>query len=287
MEFILAIEEPESHLHPSAIHQLKAVLSEMAQKSQVIMTTHCPLFVERTSISSNILVHQNKAVPAKNIAEIRGILGVRASDNLQHAEVIIVVEGEEDRRALRALFTYHSKSLGGALAQGSLGIESLQGATNLSYKLSTLREALCVTHSFLDYDAAGIKAAKKATADGLLEIKDVHYTTCEGLQEAEFEDLLDESLYASMLQKKYGVSTLSPKFKGSKKWSDRLAAAFKHQGKPWSDVIEAKVKDDVSTLIEDSPGNALNAHRRSIFDALVAELEDKLRVIEASKKSKN
>ncbi len=39
---ILAIEEPESHLHPNAIHQLRAVIADIARKHQVIMTTHCP-----------------------------------------------------------------------------------------------------------------------------------------------------------------------------------------------------------------------------------------------------
>lgn len=64
---ILAIEEPESHLHPNAIHQLKVVLTEIAQKHQVIMTTHCPLFVDRARIKSNVLVHQNKATPAQEV----------------------------------------------------------------------------------------------------------------------------------------------------------------------------------------------------------------------------
>ena len=63
------------------------------------MTTHCPLFVDRTSIKSNILVHKNKAVPAKDVRQIRDILGVRASDNLQNAELVLLVEGEEDRKA--------------------------------------------------------------------------------------------------------------------------------------------------------------------------------------------
>jgi hypothetical protein len=57
-QLILAIEEPESHLHPSAIHQLKTVLIEIARDNQVIMTTHCPLFVDRASIKSNIIVHK-------------------------------------------------------------------------------------------------------------------------------------------------------------------------------------------------------------------------------------
>jgi putative ATP-dependent endonuclease of the OLD family len=283
-QLLLAIEEPESHLHPSAIHQLKAVLNEIARSSQVIMTTHCPLFVDRTAIKSNIIVHRNKATAAKSVREIRGVLGVRASDNLQHAELILVVEGEEDRRAMRALLAQQSKVLSSALAQGTLGIESLQGGSNLSYKLSQMREALCLTHCLLDHDLAGLKASEKAIREGLLSMADVHFTVCAGMKESELEDLYDENLYSAMLLNRYGVSTQSPKFKGSAKWSDRLRDAFKHQGKPWSDQIEARVKADVGELVDANGGIALSAHRRNSFDGLVATLETKLTSIAAGKK---
>jgi predicted ATPase len=280
---ILAIEEPESHLHPSAIHQLKAVLTEIARKHQVIMTTHCPLFVDRTSIKSNILVHKNKATPAKDVRQIREILGVRASDNLQHAELILVVEGEEDRRALRALLKQHSKSLAAAIAEQALGIESLQGGTNLSYKLSQIREAMCAAHTFLDHDDCGLKSSQRAEQDGLLIIADVTFTTCNGMKESEIEDMFDEGLYSGMLQNRYGVSTQHPKFKGTAKWSDRLKDVFKHQGKPWSDLIESKVKADVAELVSANPATALNVHKRSSFDALITALETKLINIADSK----
>jgi putative ATP-dependent endonuclease of the OLD family len=281
---ILAIEEPESHLHPNAIHQLRGVIAEIARKHQVIMTTHCPLFVDRTSIRSNILVHGNKAIPATDVKQIRDILGVRASDNLQHAELILVVEGEEDRTALAALLKHHSPALSSAINQRSLGIESLQGGTNLSYKLSQIREAMCLAYSYLDHDDCGLKASQKAEQEGLLSLADVTFTTCAGQKESEFEDMLDENLYAAMIQNRYGVSTLSPKFKGNGKWSDRLRETFKHQGKPWSDPIEAEVKAHVAGLVEANPGTALNAHKRNSFDALVRALETKLNAIAASKK---
>jgi len=283
-QLILAIEEPESHLHPNAIHQLKAVLAEIARTNQVIMTTHCPLFVDRTTIKSNIIVHRNKAVAARSVREIRDVLGVRASDNLQHAELILVVEGEGDRRAVRALLTHCSKTLASALAQGALGIESLQGGGNLSYKLSQIREALCVAHAFVDCDDAGQRAVNKAMQDGLLTLADVQFTVCAGRDEAEIEDLYEENLYSPMLQNKYGVSIQSPKFKGPSKWSDRLRDAFKHQGKPWSEQIEARVKADVAELVESNAAAALNAHRKSCFDALVSALEKKLTTIAAGKK---
>ena len=47
---IIAIEEPESHLHPGAIHQLVDIIKSLAEENQVIITTHNPLFVDRSNI---------------------------------------------------------------------------------------------------------------------------------------------------------------------------------------------------------------------------------------------
>lgn len=100
---ILAIEEPESHLHPAAIHQVNEIIQSISQTSQVILTTHNPLFVDRANIKSNIIVTDGGATPAKTIATIRDLLGIKASDNLTHANYALVVEGEEDAIAMKAL----------------------------------------------------------------------------------------------------------------------------------------------------------------------------------------
>jgi putative ATP-dependent endonuclease of the OLD family len=134
---VLAIEEPESHLHPRAIHQLREVLEELSVQHQVIVTTHCPLFVDRTNLRSNILVNNKKASPAKNVAELRDALGVRASDNLRNAEIALIVEGEEDRRALAALLPVASRRIGTSLQTGLIAIDTLGGGTNLSYCRTT------------------------------------------------------------------------------------------------------------------------------------------------------
>ena len=282
-QLILAIEEPESHLHPKAIHQLKGVIADIAKQHQVIMTTHCPLFVDRTSIKSNILVHGNKALPAKDVRQIRDILGIRSSDNLQNAELILVVEGENDRRALAALLRGYSTTLNSAFTQGAIAIESLFGGSNLSYKLGQIRETMCVAHCYLDNDKSGLEAEQRAEKDGLMTLADANFCICNGMKESEIEDLYEESLYASMIQIKYGVSTLSPKFKGTDKWSNRLRETFKQHGKPWSEQIEAKVKSDIAELVEVNPTTALNHHKRSSFDALAQALEAKLAAISASK----
>lgn len=282
-QLLLAMEEPESHLHPTAIHQLKSVIAEIATQHQVIMTTHCPLFVDRTSIKSNILVHRKRAQPAQDVKQIRNILGVRAGDNLQNAELVLVVEGECDRRGLLSLLKQHSTTLNSALTQGALAIESLLGSTNLSYRLDQIRSAMCVAHCFLDNDKAGLEAEGRARSEGLITLADVTFTICSGMKQSEIEDLYDESLYDRFVQDKYGVSILSPKFKGNDKWSDRMKETFRHQGKPWSDQIEAAVKMDIAELVETNPTIALNKHKRAAFDALVTALERKLVQISSSK----
>ena len=282
-QLVLAIEEPESHLHPRAIHQLRGVLDELSTQHQVILTTHCPLFVDRTNLKSNIIVNKKRASPAKSVAELRDILGVRASDNLRNAEVALVVEGEDDRLALMALLPHASKRIGTALNTGFIAIDSLGGGTNLSYKLSQLRETLCTCHVLLDHDKAGLQSYEKAKADGLISPADVTHVICAGLDESEFEDMLDEPLYADFLKNKYGASLVSPKFKGKRKWSDRLKAAFEHQGKIWSSKIEMQIKADIADLIEANPSKALNVHKKGSFDGLVAALEAKLTLLERAK----
>ena len=73
---IFAIEEPESHLHPDAIHRLRQVLVDISQNNQVILTTHSPGLVDRVNPSSNVLVQSGKAVPAARLSDVREALGV-------------------------------------------------------------------------------------------------------------------------------------------------------------------------------------------------------------------
>lgn len=275
-QLVLAIEEPESHLHPRAIHQLRDVLDDLGNKHQVILTTHCPLFVDRANLRSNIVVNKRKAIPARNIVELRDALGVRASDNLRNAEVALVVEGEEDRVALLGLLSHVSKTIAAALESGLMAVDTLQGGANLSYKLGQLRETLCSWHVLLDNDKTGVTAYEKALAAGLLSPADVTHVICPNLKESEFEDMLDENLYSGLLMNQYAVSVASPKFRGKEKWSDRLRAAFLHQGKLWGTKVEMEIKAKLGELVAASPSKALNAYKRGPFDALVAALEGKL-----------
>lgn len=277
--FVIAIEEPESHLHPSAIHVLRKVINELGQKYQVVITTHSPLFVDRLNIPSNILVNHNRAVPAKSVDQIRSILGVRASDNLRHAELVLVVEGDEDKAAIRALMRIYSPQLAGAIDSGKLAFETLAGGTNLSYVIGLLRDALlCGFHCFLDNDDCGRKSYEKARLEGLVDVGDVNFAGVPGMNDSEMEDLYHLAFYKDLIWNQYKVSLeANAKFKtNKKKWSDRVGDVFKTSGKAWDASVEEGIKAKLADLVAANPTAALHAQKRGVIDNLAQTLLDKL-----------
>lgn len=273
---IIAIEEPESHLHPSAIHSLVNVVNSIAENHQVIVTTHNPLFVQRNNIRNNIIVDSGTAQPAKSIKEIRDVLGVLPSDNLINASHVLVVEGEDDKMILFKILSEISPKIKTALSKNILVIKSLAGASNLNYELSTLRSFMCKYFVFLDADEAGYSAGEKAISNGLLTEAEIKYSICNGQTNAELEDCIKSEIYATQIQENFSVDINVASFKCNEKWSKRLKNTFMAQGQRWTDSIEKKVKLKVAQSIVDSIENVLNDHKRGSIDALVVSLENML-----------
>ena len=274
---IIAIEEPESHLHPEAIHSLVNVINGISENHQVIITTHNPLFVKRNNISNNIIVDHGTAKPAKNIKEIRELLGVLPEDNLINASHVLVVEGEDDKIALNKILSSLSPTIKDALIKNKLVIQPLAGATNLNYELSRLRSYVCRYFVFLDADEAGYDAAEKAIEKGLLSESDVKYSICNGNNTAEFEDCLKKDFYIEAIRNKFSVDLGVTSFRNSKKWSDRVKTVFLSQGQRWTDAVEKKVKMEVTKLIPvEDADSVLDEHKRGSIDALVNALENML-----------
>jgi predicted ATPase len=270
---LVAIEEPESHLHPGAIHILRETIYSLTNINQVILSTHNPLFVDRNNLSSNIIVESGKVTSAKSIMEIRYTIGVRASDNLKNANVVLVVEGEEDVFALNSLIPVMSEKLKKALNSHIFIIEKIGGAGNLSYKLSLLKNALCIFHVLLDNDEAGRNAHTKALNSGELNIRDSTFINCMGMVNSEFEDTLNVDIYRIKVENEYGITLNVAEFRNNKKWSDRMKLVFQTQGKPWNDKIEAQVKYTVASCVALNPKNALNEHKKSSILAMISSLE--------------
>lgn len=254
---VIAIEEPESHLHSGAIHSLVKVIHNMAKNNQVIITTHNPLFVQQNNISANIIVDNGTARVAKNVAEIRNILGVLPSDNLRNARFVFVVEGEDDKISLGKILPFYSDKVKTALQNNTLVIKSLGGASNLAHDLAELQHSLCQYFVLLDNDTEGKRAVDRAKSNGLLEDSQLRFTICQGSPEAEFEDALNPNVYTTAIENTFNASSIknNPKFRGSKKWSDRIMDVFLSQGLPWNDTVEKRVKLVVANAIPERIDN--------------------------------
>lgn len=270
---IVAIEEPESHLHPESARQLYDTIVALSQNHQVVLTTHSPLFVNRTNLKENIIVDNGKAIPVKRIKEIRDVLGTRVADNLINAENILLVEGEDDKIALEKLFQQMSEIIKKAIQNGTLVVDYIGGAGNLPYKLTFYQNLQCKYHVLLDNDDAGKRAGQSAENQGLLSVRNTTYTICNGFPEAEIEDCYAKDAYASAILEEFGVNLNVHEFRGNQKWSDRVKNCFLSQGKQWSDAVEKKAKLVVANTLPNDPVAALDQHKRSSIDALVHALE--------------
>ena len=278
---IVAIEEPESHLHSEAIHQVETVLKELSANTQVIITTHSPVFVNRKDISSNIVVDKGTARKAVSLDSIRELLGIKLSDNLYSTDKMIIVEGTDDEKSLKHIFSMMSNKIKRMIDGKYLGFSDLGGSSNLKYKTSLLSYLMIDYYVILDCDKAGRTAYKECIQKGLITAKNTFLIPvgCSDDREVEFEDCLNERLYKAHILTNYGVDIDCVKLKNkNKKWSDRIKELFKKCGKEFDESIEAKLKAEISDLIvqENDIANILNAQYLDVFKNIISCIESEL-----------
>lgn len=275
---IVAIEEPEAHLHPYAIHELRAVLVALSSTRQVVLTTHSPQFVRPSNLSSTIIVENSKARPAKSISEVRDALGVRLSDNLQSARLVLIVEGSNDVVALRSVLCSLSSEIKNAIEVGDLVFDHLGGAGKLAYKISNHRAALTIVHCFLDGDDAGRRGVKTALENKLISEADYNLAIRKGRNQAEFEDLLDENYLKAEFIRDFNVDPTS-KVSNShlKNWSDVMKVRFEDAGKIWDKAFESRLKAWIANFVKIHASKAIAEDCMGSINALVSALEVKLR----------
>ena len=270
---ILAIEEPESHLHPRAIHRLKEVLKAISSDHQVILTTHCAVLVNRAEASKNIIVRSGSATPASSIKDVRNALGVEQSDNLSSARLILLVEGPNDIRLVKEWLASDNQ-VKSAMDNGLLALDSLDGVGNLSYKARLHKANISEVHAFVDNDAAAKAAIAAAEASGALLTSEYTATVCPGLQNTEIQDLVEDSVYLNAISSVVGIAISSADIKKIKgDWSSRIKHAVELKGKSWSDSLESRLKAKVCEAARIAGISSLSNKRRTSFDSLLEVLK--------------
>ena len=240
---VVAIEEPESHLHPNAVHELRDIIIETARESQVVLSTHSPLFANAGKGAQLVIVKDSRAEPAKSIADVRDCLGVRLSDNLMSSRLMAIVEGPEDQKILESILPELNPALANPLRKRDLVLDVLGGAGSLSSRVAMHKSSVSLFHALLDDDDEGRRAVDKALKNSLMTQADYTLTKIPGFKESEFEDYYDMTKLSQAFLERYGVDPcVTPPTAKGKKWSDAMKARFAAHGKIWDDQVKADVK---------------------------------------------
>lgn len=273
---VVAIEEPESHLHPEAINRLRETIYALAKTNQVVITTHNPLFVNREDIRSNIIVDKGKAKVATNVRSIRDVLGVRISDNLFDAKLAILVEGTTDELSLKAILSDRSCAIKKAIDEHLLVFLPLRGVKNLGYYVNMFRSLVASFYCILDGDAPAQQEVKLLLSNKVLMPNEYNSVLIPGYKNGtELEDTYDVSIYSSYIRDHHGVDVTQPRFgRKDMKWADKLQDIFVASGKIFDKDTEETIKNDIAAIVAGKQGkNVISVEAEPLIAGLVTTIE--------------
>jgi hypothetical protein len=236
---ILAIEEPEAHLHTGAVYNLKETLDVIAKNYQVIYSTHSPILAA-TEVSSNLIVEKSKnhvgesvVRRAKDKHDIGVALGMRSEESFFYLpNLILLVEGSHDREYLKKILPLFSRELSGAFENEDFVIQAVNGASKFIENIRLIASSFTSSYYCLfDYDEAGRREAKNLSDKKVLAEDQYYFTRVRNKISAEFEDWLDEEILYEAIELNCGDSILCAfkKTLHSISWSERLDKVLMNQ----------------------------------------------------------
>ena len=223
---VLAVDEPEAHLHPKAIHELDGVFRDFSSRQQVILATHNPIFVNRTSIRSNVLVERNATRVATSVSQIRAAIGVQIQDNLESAELTVLVEGHTDATILPHLLSIQNPIWARPSQRERIVFKATTGTGKLPVFIQREKTTICRIIAVLDNDSAGRQQAENVKSSNLIPSDDIFLLGLPGKRDSELEDVLNPDAYIDALKEHFGRPFSARHFaNATKKWSDNFLTA--------------------------------------------------------------
>ena len=207
---LIAIEEPETHLHPELVKKVGRLLSEQAALGkQLFVCTHSPFLLDHSSLENCYVVRKEsegtKISPMGDKETLRDTLlniGMRPSDIL-FADAILIVDGLSDDIFFNGL----SNILETPLANRHIKIIRANGKDNGSYKIEFWaevgRDAGLPVYVIADKD--GQKEITRAIDKGLITT-----SNCLVLQHGVLEDQYPWEPLARALSNRFGITIEEP-----------------------------------------------------------------------------
>ena len=276
--YILAIDEPEAHLHPDAVRIISNTLRELAQKQQVIVATHSPILVGQTRSHTNVLIQNSKAETHPTLEKIRRCLGIALSDSLASAPICILVEGATDRAVYKKLLCDSSPKIRHAFEQSLITIRSTDGTKHLQLNINIQRQFLNKILILLDGDQAGQDSCKHLITSGIVDHNEIRPIPALGRPnnaEVELEDIFNPDLIVSTLNESFGNSFSVADFKQvANKWSANFINAATSSGLYGkSEELLKTAKISISHAVESEGISALREEYKKYITNISSLLE--------------
>ena len=263
---IIAIDEPETHLHPGLIKQVGKLLEEKANfGNQFFVCTHSPFLIEQSSLKNFFVVRkENAGTEISPIGAVEGLrntlldIGMRPSDIL-FCDSILLVEGLSDEIVVNGVGNKIKKSL----AERHIKIVRANGYPNgrrkIEFWAEVGRDAGLPLYLILDRNAQG-------EADIAINKNLIARDHCLILQKGNLEDC-----YPSDVLKKAASTIFNVEIEDSVPASNGIAELKKKlgrkaKGNEWKillaeEVVRTITPEDIELEMRDIAEFILKVHR--------------------------
>lgn len=238
---IMAIEEPETHLHPALIKRIGHLLAETSRENkQLFVCTHSPFLIEHSSLDSFFVVRKEKdgtrASPMRDIVGLKNLLfdiGMRPSDIL-FSDAILLVEGLSDE----TFFNLISNKCNVPLAERHVKIMQAngypRGRRKIEFWAKVGKDAGLPLYLILDKNAAD-------EAESAIEAGQVYREHCLILEKGDLEDYYPWDILQNVLAKEFEIEVAEPIPVGERVEKLRKLLSSKAARNAWKPIVAEEV----------------------------------------------
>lgn len=268
---ILAIEEPETHLHPALIKKVGQLLTKATENGkQIFICTHSPFLIDRTTLDSFFVVKNEgdgtQVLPMRDISNLRELLldiGVRPSDVL-FCDAILLVEGLSDDVFINHL----SNEIGTPLANSQVKVIPSNGKSRGRYKIEFWaevgRDADLPVYLLLDKDA-------RPEAESVIAKGHIPKERCLILDKGDLEDYYPWPTLQEALSTQFGIEIEEPIAIGSRVQEIKKLLGRKAKGNAWKPQLAEEVARTMTREDADSEMTEMVSFLRRIYSDLAVQ----------------
>ena len=265
---VMAIEEPESHLHPALIKKVGQLLSASADSGrQLFVSTHSPFLIDRSSLHNFFVVKSDNGtdISPMNSEKLRELLldiGMKPSDVL-FCDAILLVEGYSDELCFYSL----SNTIRTPLAGQHVKVVRSNGKSRAKYKIGFWsevgRDAGIPLYLILD------KGAEPEAKDAV-ERGQIPEERCLILSKGELEDYYPWPAIKEALNSSFGIEIEEPIPSGSRVSELRKRLGGKWKGNTWKPRLAESVAGIITREdVESEMGEVASFLRKICSDLAV------------------